>query len=164
MSSNNPHTPNTGASTGSQRSAASSAASMGDALIDLFGLGTKRQESLLKVKPSSAKRSKFNINKSPNASFTVPANNIPGISATATVHLIIKVLPDKVKQPITALIVCPTGYSMDCHLSNTMFAHYSDNHATMIFIDSTGATHCCFDIKVEGGEQLVKYTKTKNGT
>ena len=167
MSSNNPRTPNTAgtpntaASASSQRSAASSSTSIGNARVELFGSATKRQAAFLKVKPSSAKRSKFNIKKSPKTPNSVPANNIPGFPTNATVHLV-KVLPEKVEQPITGIIVCPTGYYMDRHLSNIMFSKYSDNRSTKTFIDTTGATHRCFDIKVEGGEPLVKYTKSKH--
>ena len=120
MSSNNPRTPNTGASASSQQSAPSSSTSIGDAHVQLFGSGTKREASLLKVKPSSAKRSKFNINKSPKTAYSVPVNNIPGFPSNATVHLI-RLLPEKVEQPITGLIVCPTGYYTDRHLSNIMY-------------------------------------------
>ena len=163
MSSNNPRTPNTAGSASSQRSAASSSTSIGGARVELFGSATKPQAALLKVKPSSAKRSKFNIKKSPKTAYSVPANNIPGFPSNATVHLI-RLLPENVEQPITGLIVCPTGYFMDRHLSNIMFTRYSDNLSTKTFIDTTGAAHRCFDIKIEGGDQLVKYGKTKGGT
>ena len=159
-SNNNNRTPNTAASTGSQRSA-NSRGSVGTASRELFGSASKRPASLLKVKPSSAKRSKFNINKSPSSSrSTVPANNIPGFNPEFTLH-VMKVVPNGVEQPICGAILLPTGYYMDRHLGNIMYARYSDNRNTKTFIDNTGAVHRCFECKIEGGDQLVKFNTSK---
>ena len=162
MSSNNSNiTPPPGSASARNGTPSSNQTSVGSSARELFGSGSKRQ-GLLQVKPSSAKRSKFNVGKSPNSKSNVPVNNVEGLDKHATCYLT-GVVPTGVKQPICGLIVTPTGYFMDRHLSNIMYTRTSESVSTKTFLEATGACHRVVTVKTATGDELVKYSSKRDG-